>query len=112
MQTDLDTDEYDMTDEFVEELMSITCNLQASGVTNREILSLLRQHPKFNFALQGQKPGIKVRDRECQTCKWGWTSEVKMSPYTTNLSGEATEHCPMCNSKNVISWPIKELPNA
>jgi len=51
-----------------------------------------------------------VRDRECHTCKHTWTSSVKMAAFSPNVSGEATEHCPECDSRDVDSSPWREVP--
>ena len=52
---------------------------------------------------------MKVRDRECLGCKHRWTSPVRLSPHTSNLSGEATEWCPRCGSRHVMSTPVRDI---
>ena len=51
---------------------------------------------------------MKIRDRDCMDCKHEWTSPVRLSPHTPNLSGEAVEYCPQCNSRNVVSHPVRD----
>ena len=45
------------------------------------------------------------RDHECLECKHKWTSKVVFSAVTSNLSGEKTEWCPKCGTKNAMSGP-------
>jgi hypothetical protein len=48
------------------------------------------------------------RPRECLDCKWKWYSKNRYSSVTPNLSGEATEYCPICGSRSVVSGPQEE----
>lgn len=60
--------------------------------------------------LNGMRAGCshqrgQLRDRTCQDCGQKWTTAVRLSTTTANLSGEATTYCPGCNGHNVISGP-------
>lgn len=54
------------------------------------------------------KPSECYRERECLDCKQKWSSGVRIADTAThNLSGEATEYCIRCGSRNVMSGPAK-----
>lgn len=48
------------------------------------------------------------RPRECLDCKWKYYTQYGRAEYTPNISGEKTEWCPMCGSRNVVSGPVEE----
>lgn len=50
---------------------------------------------------------INERERTCMGCDHVWVAPVEMSPYTFNLSGERTPHCPKCWDNAVMSGPNK-----
>lgn len=50
---------------------------------------------------------INERERTCMGCNHVWVAPVEMSPYTFNLSGERTPHCPKCWDNAVMSGPNK-----
>lgn len=56
---------------------------------------------------EGLTMPYKFRDRECLSCGFKWTSEVKHTMYTANLTGEVSQQCPQCNSRAVMSSPVK-----
>lgn len=47
------------------------------------------------------------RQRTCLDCGNKWRSIVRLSSNTANLSGEATEYCTKCLSRNVMSEPAR-----
>lgn len=47
-----------------------------------------------------------VRDRECRNGH-KWTSPVVLSSYTTNLSGERREQCPVCGAMEAFAEPAR-----
>lgn len=49
-----------------------------------------------------------IRDRTCLDCGAHWTSPVRLTPHTYNLSGEETEWCAECNGRNVMSGPARQ----
>lgn len=50
---------------------------------------------------------INERDRTCMKCEHKWTAPVEFSPYTRNLTGEVTPHCPICADNAIMSGPNK-----
>ncbi len=46
-----------------------------------------------------------TRNCECLDCGHKWMAKVILSDVTTNLSGEKTEECPKCWSRNVMRGP-------
>lgn len=58
----------------------------------------------------GVKP-ISVRDCQCLRCGKFFVREVKHVDHTQNLSGEVSNYCPKCGSKEVLSSPIKRVKN-
>ena len=58
---------------------------------------------------KGELPINHERDRECQNGH-KWTSPVVLSPYTTNLSGERREFCPICNAGQAFAGPVRLIP--
>jgi len=54
-------------------------------------------------------PKIQVRAHQCFECGHLWAVEVELSKNTTNLSGEKTQWCPHCGSKNGVSAPVTHI---
>lgn len=54
---------------------------------------------------------MKIRARHCLTCAHLWATPIKIAYYTPNISGEATEYCPQCDSRDVVSGPAQETNN-
>jgi hypothetical protein len=50
-----------------------------------------------------------VRDCLCLRCKARWVAKVEYSANTTNLSGEKTNWCPSCGTKEVRSSPHRPM---
>ncbi len=48
-----------------------------------------------------------TRARECMECHYKWTSRVVASRNSAGISGEATEFCPKCGHRTVVSAPIE-----
>ena len=52
-----------------------------------------------------------VRDCECLRCKHKWTTPVVVSLVAQNTSGEKTNWCPKCGTKEVMSYPARKESN-
>ena len=48
------------------------------------------------------------RTHSCGECKHVWITPVEQSAHTSNLSGEKSEECPECSSRNVHSSRVQE----
>ena len=55
-------------------------------------------------AFSGRLSVKRCRAWEC-ACGHKWRADVKMSPATGNLSGEATQWCPKCNARPLMGSP-------
>ena len=55
---------------------------------------------------------MKTRECECLRCNHKWTAEVVLSKFTANLSGERTNWCPKCGTKETLSEPINDSQNS
>jgi hypothetical protein len=53
---------------------------------------------RFRYTDNGDN--ILVREWWCQDCNHIYLAPVEIS-YTANLSGEVTQQCPVCNSRNL-----------
>lgn len=56
----------------------------------------------FEFVMKRRKV---VREASCLHCRHQFIWEVKMSEHTSNLSGEASIHCPQCDSRGTSAGP-------
>lgn len=50
----------------------------------------------------------KFRNYECMDCKHRWSANVLRNSESPNLSGEVTQQCPQCQSRNTAGDPIQK----
>lgn len=55
--------------------------------------------------LNSKLNGAPWRKRTCLDCNHKWSAACKLTPHTANLSGEQSQWCPKCGTKNVMSGP-------
>lgn len=63
-----------------------------------------RLRAAFRDAYSGRLSLVYTRSHECD-CGHKWRAMVQMSEHTQNLSGEATQWCPKCGKRPMISNP-------
>lgn len=51
---------------------------------------------------------FRHRTHSCGECKHAWVSPVEQSAHTANLSGEKSEECPKCGSRNIHSSRVQD----